>query len=188
MARGFPGFYAGATQPRKAGRLATPVHAMDKATRLQTLFDRIHLLDARLEILRRDAAIRRLEQLMDRPEDWQAIDAEYQARLAELAADQSFLARCNVGGETMASSDQDRTSRLSAYRWRDHQGREQPFLTPDEEACLRIPRSTLTAADRPYKPPIPLSECLRIMDRMAAEGHIDPGIYAVFLDKDIPRT
>jgi len=242
------------------GKITTPVHVMDKATKLQTLFDRIHLLDARFEVLRRDAAIRRLERLTDSPEDWRAIDAEYQARLAELAADQVFLGHCNVGGEAMAATDQERIGRIATYRWTDAGGVEQPFLTPDEEACLRIPRGTLTAAerevinhhivstihmlealpwprhlqrvpefagghhervdgkgypkgltggqmsvqarimaiadifealtaaDRPYKPPKPLSECLAIMDRMAAEGHIDPDIYAVFLGAGIPRA
>ena len=44
----------------------------------------------------------------------------------------------------------------------------------------------LTAADRPYKQAKSLSECLAIMDRMAAEGHIDPAIYAVFVAEGIP--
>ena len=130
------------------GKITTPVHVMDKATKLQTLFDRIHLLDARFEVLRRDAALQRLERLTDSPEEWQAIDAEYQQRLKALDEDQAFLHRCNVGGEAMAASDQERISRIAAYRWTDGQGKEHPFLGADEEACLRIPRGTLTEAER----------------------------------------
>ncbi len=242
------------------GKITTPVHVMDKSTKLEALFDRIHLLDARFEVLRRDAAIQRLEALLARPEDREAIEAAHVARTAQLDADQAFLHRCNVGGEAMAEADQTRVSRIAGYRWKDASGREQPFLSPDEEACLRIPRGTLTdaerevinhhivstihmlealpwprhlervpeyagghhermdgkgypkgltgaqmpvqarimaiadifealtAADRPYKKPKPISECLAIMDRMAREGHIDPDLYALFVNEGIPIT
>lgn len=39
----------------------------------------------------------------------------------------------------------------------------------------------LTADDRPYKPGKPLSEALTILQRMAAEGHLDPDLHALFL-------
>ncbi|HNF88944.1 MAG TPA: HD domain-containing phosphohydrolase [Thiobacillaceae bacterium] len=130
------------------GKITTPVHVMDKATKLEALFDRIHLLEARFEVLRRDAAIQRLEALLARPAEGDAIEAAYRGRLAELEADQAFLQRCNVGGEAMAAADQERVSRIAAYRWRDASGAEQPFLSPDEEACLRIPRGTLTDPER----------------------------------------
>ena len=130
------------------GKITTPVHVMDKSTKLEALFDRIHLLDARFEVLRRDAAIQRLEALLARPQDQEAIEAAHRAYQTQLDADQAFLHRCNVGGEAMAMADQDRVSRIAGYRWKDASGVEQPFLSPDEEACLRIPRGTLTDAER----------------------------------------
>jgi len=39
------------------GKITTPVHVVDKSTKLETIFDRIHLLDTRFEVLRRDAEI-----------------------------------------------------------------------------------------------------------------------------------
>lgn len=36
------------------GKVTTPVHVVDKATKLQTIFDRIHLIDTRFEVVRRD--------------------------------------------------------------------------------------------------------------------------------------
>ncbi len=39
----------------------------------------------------------------------------------------------------------------------------------------------LSAADRPYKPAKPLSECLRIMRAMRDDGHIDPDLFEVFV-------
>jgi HD-GYP domain-containing protein (c-di-GMP phosphodiesterase class II) len=130
------------------GKITTPVHVMDKATKLEALFDRIHLLDARFELLRRDAAIERLEGLRAAPGDAEAIEAAYRDRLARLAGDQEFLHRCNVGGEAMAAADQERVGRISAYRWKDSDGMDHPFLSPDEETCLRIQRGTLTDQER----------------------------------------
>ncbi len=43
----------------------------------------------------------------------------------------------------------------------------------------------LSAADRPYKPAKPLSECLRIMRDMRDEGHIDPDLFDVFVREGV---
>ena len=45
------------------GKVTTPVHVVDKSTKLQTLFDRIHLIDTRFEVLKRDAEIAMLRAL-----------------------------------------------------------------------------------------------------------------------------
>jgi HD-GYP domain-containing protein (c-di-GMP phosphodiesterase class II) len=45
----------------------------------------------------------------------------------------------------------------------------------------------LTAADRPYKPAKPLSESLRIMADMSRGGHIDPDLFRLFIEADVPR-
>jgi HD superfamily phosphodiesterase len=41
------------------GKVTTPVHVVDKATKLQTIFDRIELIDTRFEVIRRDAEVRK---------------------------------------------------------------------------------------------------------------------------------
>lgn len=130
------------------GKITTPEYVMDKATKLETRFDRIELLDSRFELLRRDAEIARLQALIADPHAQAEAEAAYRARLQQLAEDQAFLRRCNIGGETMAAADQANVSRIASYRWQDAQGGMQPFLSPEEEACLRIPRGTLTDAER----------------------------------------
>src|SRR5262249_45396718 len=42
------------------GKITTPVHVVEKATKLQTLYDRIETVDTRFEVLKRDAEIARL--------------------------------------------------------------------------------------------------------------------------------
>src|SRR5215813_1667848 len=43
------------------GKVTTPVHIVDKATKLETIFDRIHLVDTRFEVLKRDLEIESLK-------------------------------------------------------------------------------------------------------------------------------
>ena len=43
----------------------------------------------------------------------------------------------------------------------------------------------LTAADRPYKKPKPLSESIRIMSFMKKDEHIDPDLFDLFLQSGV---
>ena len=46
----------------------------------------------------------------------------------------------------------------------------------------------LTAKDRPYKQPMPLSQALKIMQNFRDNGHIDPDLFAVFVDSKVYRA
>jgi len=122
------------------GKITTPVHVVDKATKLQTLFDRIALVDTRFEVLLRDAEIAQLKGELDA--------AAYDARVAQLQADRAFLRQCNTGGEFMADAKIAEVERIAACRWRAPDGSDQPFLSADEVENLCIRRGTLTAAER----------------------------------------
>jgi HD-GYP domain-containing protein (c-di-GMP phosphodiesterase class II) len=135
------------------GKVTTPVHVVDKATKLQTIYDRIDLIDTRFELARRDAEIRVLrEQLAAGGTPARAVEtppAALAAAWAEIELDREFLRRCNVGSESMDDSDQARVLEIARkYAWRDDQGREMPFLTEDEINNLTIKRGTLTAEER----------------------------------------
>jgi HD-GYP domain-containing protein (c-di-GMP phosphodiesterase class II) len=132
------------------GKVTTPVHVVDKATKLQTIFDRIHLVDTRFEVLKRDAEIRRLKTEGRGQSDVEevAIRAEYEARVRQLDDDREFLHHCNVGGEAMTEEAQQRVRLISAYQWRDADGKTGNFLSDDEVENLTIRAGTLTAAER----------------------------------------
>lgn len=130
------------------GKVTTPVHVVDKATKLQTLFDRIALVDTRFEILRRDAEIDMLRAVAS-GEDAAAAERRHRERLAAYEADRAFLRQANVGSERMSDDDVARVRRIATeYRWRDASGREQPFLSDDEVENLCIRAGTLTQAER----------------------------------------
>ncbi|PZO10613.1 MAG: phosphohydrolase [Lysobacteraceae bacterium] len=122
------------------GKITTPVHVVDKATKLQTLFDRIALVETRFEVLLRDAEIAHLRGEIDA--------GAYQVRVAQLQVDREFLRQCNTGGEFMVDAKLAQVQRIAGYRWRAPDGSDQPFLSADEVENLSIRRGTLTAAER----------------------------------------
>jgi HD-GYP domain-containing protein (c-di-GMP phosphodiesterase class II) len=139
------------------GKVTTPVHVVDKATKLQTLFDRVDLLQTRFEVVRRDAEIRALQAKLDAQtaggeglqERLAAIDLQLQSTLTEIDADCEFVKTINRGGEAMRDEDIQRVRDLSTkYQWRVGEGALQPFLTDDELENLSIRAGTLTAQER----------------------------------------
>ena len=136
------------------GKVTTPVHVVDKATKLQTLFDRIHLVDTRFEVIKRDAEIEMLERKMTAMESGdrqalQEIDRNFKLQLRQIHEDREFLHFCNVGSESMKTEDMERVKAISArWRWSDVDGNGSEFLTVDELENLTIHAGTLTAAER----------------------------------------
>ena len=241
------------------GKITTPVHVVDKATKLQTIYDRIGLVDTRFEVLKRDAELAALRrQLALRPVvDARAEGQELQALQHDIHAleeDREFLRRCNTGTEAMRPEDQQRVRDIAAMRhWRNPQGVQTSFLTAEEVENLTIRSGTLnqaerdtinyhivatikmletlpwprhlqnvpeyagghhermdgkgyprgltreqmslqarmmgiadifealTAADRPYKSGMTLSQAIAIMCKMRDNGHIDPDLFEVFV-------
>lgn len=131
------------------GKVTTPVHVVDKATKLQTIHDRIELVDTRFEVVRRDARIRCLEAMAAGIPREQA-ESELADALARIDADQTFLRRANIGSERMQGEDQERVRAIAqAYRWQPREGSPaEDFLTPDEVENLCITAGTLTQDER----------------------------------------
>jgi HD-GYP domain-containing protein (c-di-GMP phosphodiesterase class II) len=135
------------------GKITTPVHVVDKETKLQTIFDRIALIDTRFEILKRDADIARCKAKLDVPDNlggaWEKADRALKVQLREIDEDRQFLRFCNFGSEAMREEDQTRVRAISKkYRWRDVEGRESEFLTADEVRNLTIRSGTLNEDER----------------------------------------
>jgi hypothetical protein len=122
------------------GKITTPVHVVDKATKLQTLFDRVELIDTRFEVLLRDAEIARLK--------GELTDDACAQRVQQLLADRELVRRSNTGGEFMDDTQVQAITRLSSETWRTQEGEFRPFLSADELENLTIRRGTLTRAER----------------------------------------
>ena len=136
------------------GKITTPVHVVDKATKLQTLFDRIALIDTRFEVLKRDAEIAALRnQLAQRPLVNRDAEAQVLARSVQaqktLNDERDFIRLVNVGSESMSEDKVERVRRIAhQYQWRNVEGVQTDFLTADETENLSIRKGTLTTAER----------------------------------------
>src|SRR5882724_8808490 len=135
------------------GKVTTPVHIVDKATKLESIFDRIQQIDTRFEVLKRQAEIDMLKRKISlleqkKPVDVAAEDKKLRDRLRQLDDDRKFLHACNIGGERMREEDVDRVRRIGQYRWRDFAGHEAQFLSEDEVRNLTIRSGTLTEEER----------------------------------------
>ncbi len=142
------------------GKVTTPVHVVDKATKLQTIFDRINLLDTRFEVLRRDLEIAALKQKIDlvcqtSPQDVDVrnrlgeIEQTLRESLRQLESDREFLRHTNVGREFMPPQEQERVKQIGVgYKWIDASGGTANFLTQDEIKNLTISKGTLTHEER----------------------------------------
>jgi HD-GYP domain-containing protein (c-di-GMP phosphodiesterase class II) len=136
------------------GKVTTPVHVVDKATKLQTLFDRIDLVDTRFEILKRDqeiAALRAQLALRDQKDAAAEarINAQSRSKIDALDADREFLRSTNLGAEFMKDADLQRVRDIgTGHVWRNVSGLETEFLSADEIENLTIRAGTLTSAER----------------------------------------
>lgn len=136
------------------GKVTTPVHVVDKASKLQTLFDRIELLDTRFEVLKRDLEIDALHaQLALREQKDAAAEArlwsDCRSQMEVLDGDRSFLRLINQGAEFMKEADLQRVRDIgTGLHWRNVDGLETEFLTANEIENLTIRAGTLTSAER----------------------------------------
>lgn len=129
------------------GKVVTPEWVVDKATKLDSIANRIHLVALRFEVLRRDAAIDRYRALAEGVELESAEDA-YQTCLRQLDDDFAFLEKCNLGGEFVSSEHVMRLENIARQHWSDVHGETHPLLTENEVYNLSIQRGTLNPEER----------------------------------------
>lgn len=248
------------------GKITTPVHVVDKATKLQTLFDRIELIDTRFELVKRDEEVRMLRLLSAPRLTGNAVSVEdaeaaYLTKLQQIDSDRDFIRHINKGSESMKPDAIQRVYEIAErYKWSSNGGTPEPFFSSDEIENLTIRAGTLTSAergivnhhivatikmleklpwpshlrnvpeyagghhermdgkgypkglvreqmsvqarvmgiadifealtacDRPYKQGMKLSQAMAILNDFRRNGHIDPDLFQVFLDKEVYKN
>lgn len=136
------------------GKITTPVHVIEKATKLETIIDRIALIDTRFEVLKRDAQIKYLNNKLEaanKPNSSELIEqaeTKYQEELKQLDEDREFIRKVNIGGEFLPDDDVERIRQIGRHTWINEEGTEDVFLSFDEIKCLSIRKGTLTAEER----------------------------------------
>ena len=140
------------------GKVATPEAVVDKGTKLETIYDRIHTVATRFEVLKRDEEIKYLKKQLKIQKDDSLIENQkkealkkartlYLKRIKQQEDDKSFIEESNIGGEFMSQDRKDRVNKIASYRWKDN-GSPKPFFSEDEIYNLCISRGTLTPEER----------------------------------------
>ncbi len=130
------------------GKITTPEFVIDKSTKLETIFDRIHLVDARFEILKRDAEISLLREQLSSDTDTQDLEAKITKKFAELDEERDFLHSCNKGREFMSYEWKERVFHIAQHRLTMPDGKEGYLLSEEELDNLNITKGTLNPAER----------------------------------------
>jgi hypothetical protein len=121
------------------GKVTTPVHVMDKATKLETIHDRMEVVRMRAEVVRRELELRHAQGELS--------NDGLQQEVSRLEDDLTFLEKTNMGGEFLRDEDKARVQRIGQRRLR-FRGREVSLLNEDEVRNLCISRGTLNDEER----------------------------------------
>ncbi|WP_096701597.1 HD domain-containing phosphohydrolase [Magnetospirillum sp. 15-1] len=101
------------------GKVTTPEYVVDKASKLETIYNRIHEVRTRFEVLLRDERVRMLEAMAAGTPEPEA-QAAFAAAQAGLMDDFAFVAECNLGGEFMAPEKVERLKSIATRTWARH--------------------------------------------------------------------
>nr|WP_017220119.1 HD domain-containing phosphohydrolase [Moritella dasanensis] len=134
------------------GKVTTPDYVMDKATKLETIYDRIHEIRMRYEVLKRDAEVVYWQSLaggMNETEAQQVCDDLKD----ELEQEFAFIASCNPGSEFLDPEKQQRLVEIGERTWLrtlpDDIGVSQQELGKKNQANKTLPVTEKVLADKP---------------------------------------
>ncbi|HYQ23840.1 HD domain-containing phosphohydrolase [Stenotrophomonas sp.] len=125
------------------GKVISPEHIVDKATKLEVIRNRIHEVRLRFEILWRDAQLAAAR--------GETSAAQLASRQQQLQDDFAFVAGCNVGGEFMADEAIARLQAIGQQPWQRH------F---DDRLGLSAAELRHLETQRPNAPPLPAASTL----------------------------
>ncbi|WP_420170334.1 HD domain-containing phosphohydrolase [Pseudomonas alloputida] len=135
------------------GKVTSPEYVVDKATKLETLYNRIHEVRMRFEVLWRDAELAYWQGLASGV-DQQVLKAALSRSQAELQDDFAFVAQANIGGEFMQDTDIQRLQVIGKRRWLRHFDNRLGISRDEAERLVGVPQPELPTeepllADRP---------------------------------------
>ncbi len=131
------------------GKITTPEHIVDKATKLEAIYDRIEILKIRAMVMARDREIELLRNALQRHGS-EMPDEQVLARdpfIRDLKDDVLFLESINLGNELLSDDSIEHLQKIAKRKWL-VDGKWQPFINSDELENLSVRRGTLTNKER----------------------------------------
>jgi hypothetical protein len=136
------------------GKVTSPVEIVEKAKKLQTIFDRIQYIRLRMAYISQriilegqNAKIEILQNGSD-SEKLKALETETHNKLEEIKEIREFINKCNEPGEFLDDETLERLKEISQKTYIDDEEKQQPFLKDDELVNLSIRRGSITEVER----------------------------------------
>jgi len=98
------------------GKVTTPEYVVDKATKLETIYNRIHEIRTRFEVLHRDVQIEYYQEILAGNEKADALE-KLKQKHHELQEDFAFIAQCNIGGEYFSAKESEKLKNIAQKEW-----------------------------------------------------------------------
>jgi len=98
------------------GKIVTPEYIMDKGTKLETIYNRIHEIRTRFEVLYRDIKIKALERKLN-GENEKEVDEWEKKEFERLTKEWEFIANINIGSEFLSDEDIERLKKIANQEW-----------------------------------------------------------------------
>jgi HD-GYP domain-containing protein (c-di-GMP phosphodiesterase class II)/ABC-type amino acid transport substrate-binding protein len=99
------------------GKVTTPEHIVDKGSKLEAIYNRIHEVRMRFEVLWRDAEISYWQGVSRTPEAEPVLKKQLNKQIEMIKQDFAFVAACNVGGETMHQDELNKLAGIAKQKW-----------------------------------------------------------------------
>ena len=138
------------------GKVTTPEWVMDKATKLQKIFDRIEFIVERFDNIKKDFIIKEQGNKVDiltnggsdTKQEIAKIDERIKNFTDEIDADIKTIVKANQPGEFMQDADIENIKAIAAKKYIDQNGGKKPYLTDDEVKNLSIRKGSITDEER----------------------------------------
>ncbi len=98
------------------GKVTTPEYIVDKATKLETIYNRIHEIRTRFEVIHRDLSIEALNKRLS-GEESEAVDTWLKQEYSKLSEEFELIAKSNVGTEFMCDEDKKAIEEIARRTW-----------------------------------------------------------------------
>ncbi|WP_261815773.1 HD domain-containing phosphohydrolase [Vibrio gallicus] len=124
------------------GKITTPEHIVDKGSKLECNYNRIHEIRTRFEVMIRDQIIDFYQH--NNPQLQPESDAALQADIEQLKQEFAEVAKANVGGEFMDDESVEKIERIAKRTWVRYLD-DRLGLSPEEQRRLEIMEIASTA-------------------------------------------
>lgn len=172
------------------GKIVTPEFIVDKSRKLETLFDRGHLVNLRFDLIAKSFESEQLRHVAALPreaspdeflEAREKSEARLREELARLEEERCFVLQCNLPGDSLGDAELKRLRDI-ALKTYEYGGEQRPYLEDDELRQLMIRKGTLTPEERRVMEehagrtwrmlsPLPFPKHLRRVPEFAAQHH-----------------